>query len=662
MTPTSGRTRTLAVAAALVAFPLALTACTPADVLAPPRAAAGELTDFSSCDELLDYFHEHALDRVGPWGLGVGGYWGDMAVEESAADSVGGQPASGSSDAGSGSGDFSGTNNQVEGVEEPDLVQTDGEIVVTIRNQQLVVVDVAAGEKVGSLRLPGSDGQAELLLDREQDRALVLAREGSGGGMPLPALDGLSIAPAFLTARTVVTLVDLSDPSSPVAEGSIRLEGDYRSARMHDGAARLVLVTQPPGLALTQPRSGSLAAENEAERANRAIIEESTLDDWLPHLQTVHTGVGSTGTADPVLAVPCEQIARPSEFSGLSTMSVLTFDLGSGSLETSSSAGVVATGSTVYASTDRLVVATSPWEAWPVDTAAAAADSPVAPGQGEASTTLHTFDLTAPDDTRYLASGSVPGRLLNQFSLDEADGVIRVATTSDGDPGNPSSSSLVVLAEQEGRLVEQGRVDGLGQTERIYAVRYLSPQTAAIVTFRETDPLYLVDTSDPTAPKVTGELKIPGYSAYLHPLGEDLLLGIGQDATQDGATTGLQASIFDISDPAAPTQVAKHTWTDHYSDAEHDHRAFRYWPATGQLLLPAYAWTEKDTWTGVVSATVDGTSLDQGPRLQLGSSQNDRWDLARRILVIGDQAWVLGEYSLHVADLDTLERRDEIIL
>lgn len=666
MTPTSGRTRTrtLAVTAALVAAPLALAACTPGDVLAPPRAAAAELTDFSSCDELLDWFHEHALERVGPWGFGTGGAWGDMAMEGSAADSAGGvsMPSSAGSTEMSAGDDFSGTNNQEEGVEEPDLLQTDGEVVVTVRGRQLVVVDVAAGEKVGSLRLPGRGEGSELLLDREQDRALVLSREWAQAS-PLPAMDGMSTAPAFPTSRTVITQVDLSDPSSPVAQGSIRLEGDYRSARMHDGAARVVLVTQPPGLALTQPRSGSLAAEAEAERANRAIIEESTLDDWLPHLQGLGSGDGSTGNTEPERAVPCEQIARPEQFSGLSTMSVLTFDLGAGSLETTSAAGVVASGSTVYASTDRLVVATSPWEAWPVDGTGMRGDGPVAPGpRGEVSTTLHTFDLTAPDGTRYLASGSVPGLLLNQFSLDENDGVIRVATTSEGDPGTPSSSSLVVLAEEDGRLVEQGRVDGLGETERIYAVRYLTPETAAVVTFRETDPLYLVDTSDPTAPEVTGELKIPGYSAYLHPVGEDLLLGIGQDATQDGVTTGLQASLFDLSDPTAPTQVAKQTWTDHSSDAEHDHRAFRYWPATGQLLLPAHAWSEEGDWTGVVSASVDATSLEEGPRLQLGSSGTGQWDQARRILVIGDQAWVLGEHSLHVADLDTLERRDEIIL
>ena len=656
MTPTSGR-RT-ALIAPLLAVPLALAACSPADLVAPPAAGAAELTDFGSCEELLDYFQEHALERVGPWGFGGGGWFGaddmvredsgDMAAEDSAAGSAE-SAASGAAQEGT---DFSGTNNQEEGVEEPDVVQTDGEIVVTTHAGRLVVVDVATSAQVGSVRLPGRDtgSEAELLLDRENDRVLVLTREWSGGSSPLPTMDGLSTYPAFEAVRTVVTLVDVSDPTAPAAGGTIRLEGDYRSARMHDGTARVVMVTPPPGLALAQPRNSSLTAEDEAEERNREIIESSTLDDWLPHLQTIQGTRGDD--TDTTRAVPCEDIARPPDFSGLSTMSVLTFDLAQSQLDVSSATGVVASGSTVYASADRLVVATSPWEAWAL---ADGSDAVLPRDAGTAGTALHTFDLTDPGSTDYVASGSVEGRMLNQFSLDEADGVIRVATTTDARGSTPSSSSLVVLAEEGDRLVEQGRVDGLGETERIYAVRYLSADTAAVVTFRETDPLYLVDTSDPTAPEVTGELKIPGYSAYLHPVGEDLLLGVGQDATEQGETTGLQVSLFDISDPAAPTQVAKQTWKDHYSQAEHDHRAFRYWPQTGQLFLPADAWTEESEWTGVISASLDGTALDQGPRLQLGGSSAAGWDWARRTLVIDDRLWVLGEDTLHVADLATLE-------
>lgn len=521
------------------------------------------------------------------------------------------------------------------------------------------MVDTASATRLSSLRLPlrGGEGPSELLLDRTTDRLLVLTQEWGQGEHPAgTTVDGLTTMPAFGTERTVLTLVDLSDPAEPTVVGGMRLEGSYRSARMHDGSARVVLVTPPPGLALAHPRDGSLVAEQEAEETNRRIIEETTIGDWLPHLQLLDTDGGGAAAGGPEQTLDCDDVARPPEFSGLSTMSVLTLDL-SGRPRPTSATGLVAQGSTVYASSARLVVATSPWDAWEPGE-----DAALRGGRDGGTTALHTFDLTDDGGTAYLASGQVQGRLLNQFSLDETDGVIRVATTKDTTSDAPSSSSLVVLAEEGRRLVETGRVDDLGITERIYAVRYLSPDLAAVVTFRETDPLYLVDTSDPAAPTVTGELKIPGYSAYLHPVGEGLLLGLGQDATEDGMTTGMQLSVFDASDPGDPRRVSQVGWEDHYSEAEHDHRAFRYWAPTGQVFVPTHAWHKDTGWSGVTSARLDGQELARGPELRLGGSGDTLWDSARRTLVVGDQLWVLGENTLRAADLTTLEEQARITL
>ena len=653
------------------ALPLALlapliagvAACTPADIISPPAAGAAELQDFGSCEELLGYFQEHALDQVGPWGLGSGPGWGwgtaGSVMEGDAAVDMAASAAGGDTGAG---GAFSGTNNQVEGVEEPDLVQTDGEMILTVSSGRLVVVDAASAEQIGEVRLPqrGSGGQTELLLDRTTRRALVLTQEWSEGGVG-SSLDGLTTRPAYGPERTVLTLVDLSDPAAPAVVGGMRLEGSYRSARMHDGTARVVLVTEPPGLTFVQPRDGSLIAESEAEAANRQIIEESTLDTWLPHLQIL----GEDGSRGAELAVPCEDVARPPEFSGLSTMTVLTLDV-SGDPRPTSATALVAAGSTVYASTNRLVVATSTWDAWRSqfdDNLGGSNGSwPVDGGGEQVSTALHTFDLGQDGSTDYLASGRVTGRLLNQFALDESDGVIRVATTLDASQDTPSSSSLVVLAEEGRQLVQTGRVDDLGLTERIYAVRYLSPDLAAVVTFRETDPLYLVDTSDPTSPVVAGELKIPGYSAYLHPVGEGLLLGLGQDATEDGRTTGLQLSVFDVSDPAEPTRVSQVMWPNHYSAAEHDHRAFRHWAETQQVFLPAEAWHEDDSWTGVLSARLVGDQVHKGPDLRVGGSDVNGWEYPSRTVVVDGRLWVLTDSSLRAVDLTTLEEQASIRL
>lgn len=514
---------------------LLLTACT-ATQLPPPQAAgpagAIALEPFDSCDALLAHLKEEAAGKVTAWGLDGGYGW---PIAYAAEDSAGGDSAASGSAGGAGS-DYSGTNNQVEGVDEADIVKTNGEVIVTSVSGRVRVIDVASGDVVATITVPGAQDQgSELLLDG--DDLVVLTTQWFG----LDAWGGGS-------ERTTIARYDLADPASPALVGTTRVEGSYRSARMIDGTIRLVLVSQPAGLVFTYPEDGSMRAEAAALDENRQVIADSTIDDWLPHRQPVAAD-GSTGT--PELLLDCTSIGKPADFAGFATVSVLTLD-DDGDATPTSAAGVLAAGDTVYASTDRVLVATSPW--W-------SADTEDVDGPSTTRTDLHSFDISDPDATTYVASGRVDGWLLNQFALDETDGVVRVATTlTPPSSQEATSSSLVVLREDDDELVETGRLDGLGETEQIHAVRYLGPDLAAVVTFRQTDPLYLIDTSDPAAPTALGELKIPGYSAYLHPLGDGLLLGIGQDATEDGQTTGLQASLFDISDPSDPQRLGQVGW------------------------------------------------------------------------------------------------------
>ncbi len=613
---------------------LLLTACS-ATQLPPPQAAgpgAIPLAAFDSCDDLLTHLKTEAAEQVTAWGLGPSGpiMFGveDQAASDGAETSAGG--------AGAGDSSVSSTNNQVEGVDEADVVKTNGEVIVTSVSGRIRVVDVATAEVVATIPVPGmAEGGAELLLD--DDDLVVLASEWGGW-----AADGA--APA---ERTTIHRVDLSDPANPEVVGTTRVEGSYRSARMIDGTVRLVLVSQPPGLVFTHPEDGSLSAEAEALEANRQVVADSTIDDWLPHRQPMD-GSGTGGT--PELLLDCTAIGRPGDFSGFSTVSVVTLD-DDGDAAPTSAAGVLADAGTVYASTDRLIVATSPW--WMMWADGADEDGP--------HTDLHSFDISDAGATTYVASGRVDGWLLNQFSLDSADGITRVATTrTPPSAAEPSSSSLVVLTEDGDELVETGRVDGLGATEQIYAVRYLGPELAAVVTFRQTDPLYLIDTSDPSAPRVTGELKIPGYSAYLHPLGEGRLLGIGQDATDEGQTTGLQASLFDIADTSSPQRIGQVTWEHTSSTAEWDHRAFLLWEDRVYLPAETYDW-ESDTdgtgkpQIGLVTVDLSDGTLTEGPRIDTAGA-NDAWaGNVIRVLVIGDDLWAVGHSDLFRFDLETLD-------
>jgi hypothetical protein len=156
---------------------------------------------------------------------------------------------------------------------------------------------------------------------------------------------------------------------------------------------------------------------------------------------------------------------------------------------------------------------------------------------------------------------------------------------------------------------------------------------------------------------VAGELKIPGYSAYLHPIGDDTLLGVGQDADPEiGTTEGLQVSLFDISDLSAPRQTEVLTWKDSYSSVEWDHRAFTYWPATGQAFVPMTQWTEdqdEPPFAGVLALGVDEGALVEDGRLR--AAPKDGWSEGpSRTMVIGDELWALDYQGLSRFDLATM--------
>ncbi|WP_181411090.1 beta-propeller domain-containing protein [Nocardioides humi] len=409
-----------------------------------------------------------------------------------------------------------GTNVQEAGVDEPDTVKTDGRLMVVERHDRLDVYDVtgSATEKVSSVRLPGVR-DAELLLTGDT----VVAVGSDRGARPE-------------RPGTRVLTVSLADPTAPEVTDDVRYDAGQVSVRQHGADVRLVLASGLPDLDFVEPH-GKRSPE-EALEHNRAAVEDSTLEDWLPTI-----AVGDDG---PEQLLDCRDVAIPTDDLALGTTSVVGFDAAEpGSVD---AIGLAGRADIAYESADHLYLASSGagsmWRCvdW-CDVGAPAGGS------------SYLFDF-ALDGTRatHVASGEVEGAIRDRWSLDEAGGVLRVAVGPTSETGNFNS---VLTLERRGQdLVERGRLDGLGRNEEIRSVRWFD-DLAIIVTFRRVDPLYAVDLTDTTTPRLLGELKIPGFSSYLHPLGRARLIGVGEGPGPDG--WGAQVGLFDVRDTSAVTRL-----------------------------------------------------------------------------------------------------------
>jgi uncharacterized secreted protein with C-terminal beta-propeller domain len=324
---------------------------------------------------------------------------------------------------------------------------------------------------------------------------------------------------------------------------------------------------------------------------------------------------------------------------------VLTIDLDKGLFDVDRDA-IMAGAQTVYASTSGLYVASQRY-------VAALENGRALPARPR--TQIHRFDASKDGETTYASSGEVSGFVLNQYSLSEFDGALRVASTEepqwfpDAGAQGESESFVTVLAERGSLLAPLGRVGGLGKGERIYAVRFAGDK-GYVVTFRQVDPLYTLDLSDPQKPAVRGELKILGFSSYLHPIGDDLLLGLGQDANEQGQTQGTQLSLFDVSDLSAPKRLHQQALGESTSSAaEHDHHAFLYWPRTKLTVVPVSAYRPEDAFHGAIGFQVE---RDKGIS-ELGRAEHDGGMIVRSLVAHG-RLLTVSDRGVLASTLDTL--------
>jgi uncharacterized secreted protein with C-terminal beta-propeller domain len=570
-----------------------------------------ELQSFQSCEELEKYVEDTAVlqmrmqleqsKKTYSSGGGILTREGAPAADTN----MTAAPA-----ASSGPSAYTTTNTQVAGVDEADFVKNDGTRIFVLSGDTLYINQswpAAELKTVSKVRIHG--WPREMFLD---DKNHVVVFSSIWSPYPFDRRLGdvycLSLDCGYYSANTVkVTVIDVANLAAPVVQQEYYLPGYYSSSRRIGSSVRVVLSDDfrwPEGLqwwptytdaGLYQDASRFAAAVDELIAQNEKIIRAASLHDWLP------TGVRKLEDGSEIeLGYACSDFSRSNAPTRLGLLTVATLNLDTPGEMTRTS--VVAEAGELYASQKHLYVANRHWWWWPE------------PGQADY-TYLHKFDITDPDRAVHVASGGVDGHIVDQFSMDEnAAGYFRVATTiatriEDSNQwwGRIETTNRVsVLGEQSGALEVIGQTPDLAKGERITSSRFFEDK-GFVVTFRQVDPLFTLDLKEPTNPRVVAELKVPGFSTYLHPLDADHLLTIGTyiDPANTWQSRSLQLAIYDVADLANPKQTFTQNVGTAYgwSEAQSEHKAFNYFPARKLLAIPFhdYLVNQTDYWTSFVS-------------------------------------------------------------
>ena len=503
---------------------------------------------------------------------------------------------------GGGPAHHTGTNNQVVGVDEADRVKTDGKYIYTVHGQEVLIIkswpasatNIVARYKPAGGAYPQKlflNGDKLVVFSRAYSRQPRLSNQNQAKGQ---ARRRRIYRPYFSAARA--TILNISDRQKPRLVAHVDIEGNLLQARMIGSDIYMVTnnTLQLPSSfwqEVNRYRNNNQRRRSRwfpnvfvqgfsrarLERRVRMALARVKMGQTLPTVRFTY-GANNQGSQRSLLG--CNDLYFPAKGSGMNLVTLSHMSLSGGRVNASA---VMGRGMKIYASNSSLYVAANNWR-W---------------SNGRNGTQIHKFDLRRHQGPpRYAASGLVPGYLLNQFSLDEHRGYLRAATTDSGWSRTwtwrgrrvtAPASNLFVLQQRQGELAIVGSVRGLAPGERIYAARMVGDQ-GYLVTFRRTDPLYTLDLSNPRKPMVMGELKIPGFSSYIHPIASGQLLTVGQDADERGRVRGAHLQIFDVTDLKNPRRTHHYKLTLGYgssrSAAQWDHHAFTYNRRTKTLALP----------------------------------------------------------------------------
>jgi hypothetical protein len=605
------------------------------DSVAPD--AVGPLTRLDSDDEIRKWIIDAAV-RQYSWAFGqpVGGWVyvanpdGAVHTEKFSGTVAPGAPvpsggafdlaraADGAPGGTAGTG-FSQTNVQTKGVDEADLVETDGSFIYTLRrpasggpipvdfggvlgpptivddavapvpamawHDELVIASAVPAEGMAVVSRTTVDGNAAgmylvgsrlAVVSTVYDYRVFLGDVQQRLAAPLGAA---VIEPG--RPRVMLTVFDVSNPAAPALVEKTQVAGSYETSRAIGDRVYVVVRndTWPPPPESVDAADGS-GKVYESEASYRARLGAVPLSAVLPNYVASAGGTDSTGPLVTAGSVYVKDATAQSFGQNMASVSV--FNVGDDAGGPTATTTITGWAGPVFASADAIYLS-----------------SVFSDGTFESTvqkTNVFKFAL-GPDAVTLAASGEVEGSVLNQYSMDQdAAGRLRIATTSNTWSRALNSTSGVFVLEQSGtELKVVGSVTGLGPSEQTRAVRFVGDQ-GYVVTFRQVDPLFVIDLSDPAHPRVAGELTIPGFSVYLHPAGPGLLLGLGDNADATGRTTGMQLSLFDVSNPAKPKRLDAKSidlgGAYASSTAEYDPHAFSFFPEQNVVAVPVDTYTD----------------------------------------------------------------------
>ncbi|SMC57845.1 beta-propeller domain-containing protein [Papillibacter cinnamivorans] len=502
-------------------------------------------------------------------GAGLGGLaytrGGAVAMEEDAAAAA---PAVNSA-AEKSMAEYSGTNVQVQGVDEGDIVKTDGTYLYQISSGAVLIYRAYPAEEMAlSAKLSYPEGSffpTELYISGDTLVVIGSSYTVSASTAEEPADKSADLCPAYCDGTvTKILIYSLADRKNPVIAREVTLPGNYLSSRLI--GQELYAVTN----------------QYLYDWSDETVPLNPTYSDSAAGPETRAVPYGDIHYMPPVISASYLIVAGLSLDQPGEPVNIETF-LGSGT-------ELYVSESNLYVTVDEGYGGVRPM---------IATEDGFAPPAEQEATLIYKFALDG-GTAAYSARGQVPGRILNQFSMDESGGYFRIATTTgyswwsgDGDAGN----ALYVLDEE---LAVTGRLEGLAKGETIYSVRFMG-ERAYVVTFRTVDPLFVIDLKDPEAPKVLGSLKIPGYSDYLHPYDENHVIGFGKDTVtvsfkdaygkEAGTGTyylGMKMALFDVSDVTNPIQEYSVSIGDRGTDSEllYDHKALFFDKERGLIAFP----------------------------------------------------------------------------